>query len=263
MPRAVAHVDAVEILGQQARASLELGDDLVFLAVELDAAEVEAAEENLQRARDVLDAHSQGGGAAAIDVETKLGLRHLEAAARVHEVGHRAKLVEQALRIGVELLEILSLNHELERGAESAADRFRDVRHRDGALDVLEKLLPQPTRPVDDLLNAALAVFLLLEPDEDDALIRLTWSGHREGGDGAVGRHFRNVLQDCLHLAHLFVGVFGRGTFRREHEAEQTSLVFLGQEFAFEILEEPDVRPADDHREKGGDDQSHSQSRNE
>jgi hypothetical protein len=64
----VPHVEAVEVLRREAGRALELRDDLILLAVELHAAEVEAAEEDLQRARHILDADTERSGAVAVHV---------------------------------------------------------------------------------------------------------------------------------------------------------------------------------------------------
>jgi hypothetical protein len=105
----VAHVEAVEALGGEAGEAFELGDDFVLFAVELDAAEVESAEEYLEGAGDVLDGDAEGGGTVAIDVETQFRLGDLEGGAGVEEEAGLAEFVEDFAGVAVEGVEVLGL----------------------------------------------------------------------------------------------------------------------------------------------------------
>ena len=62
----IADIHRVQLLRCESRGPLQLGDDFVLLAIDLEAAEVEATEENLEGPRNVLDGHPQRRGATAI-----------------------------------------------------------------------------------------------------------------------------------------------------------------------------------------------------
>src|SRR6266487_2102720 len=96
-PVAVAHVKAVEVLRRKAVGARQLGDDIVFLSFEFDMAEVQAAEEDLQGAREVFNAHAERGGAVAVDSEAQFGLGDLETGAGVDNVGAGTELVDDSL----------------------------------------------------------------------------------------------------------------------------------------------------------------------
>src|SRR5206468_4322631 len=74
----VADKNLVQVLGRQTRLPRQLGHDEVFLAADFDAAEVQSAEENLHRARNILDAYAQRCRAAAVNADAQLRLVHLK-----------------------------------------------------------------------------------------------------------------------------------------------------------------------------------------
>ena len=65
----IANVESIEILGYQARVARQLRHHEVLFAAYFDATEIEAAEKDLQGARNSLHRDAQRGGAVAVDVE--------------------------------------------------------------------------------------------------------------------------------------------------------------------------------------------------
>ena len=210
----VANVEPVEVLRCEPRFTAQLGHHVIFLAADLDAAEVQSAEQDLQRARNVLHRDAQRGGAVAVDVEPQLRFVDFEGTLQVDE--HRfaihlglLELVHQLTRVTIQRLEVLRLDGQLKRRAETAGKGLGNLRKGEGALDLAQEACLQTARPFDDFLHGAFAV--LLEVDEGDALVGLARAGHRQRDDGAEQLDFGRLPHDVLDLLDHAAGVFAGG----------------------------------------------------
>src|SRR5205823_6418161 len=227
----VAHKNPVDILWRQARLPLQLGHHVVFLPPHLDAAEIESAEEDLHRARDVFDTHAQCGSAAAIDVDPQFGLVHLEGHIDVAKIVHPANLVRDVLRDAVERVQVLVLKDQLERGvAEADLDRLGQVGQGDRPFHLAEETLLHTARAEHNLLDGALALALVFEADKNHAEVRLAGPVETGRHNRPVGLHFRDGGDDIFGLAQLPVGKFAGRTVWRQHNAEHAAHVLLREE---------------------------------
>ena len=222
---------------------------VIFLAAYLDAAEVKAAEKNLQAARNILNRNTQRAGAIAVNVEPQLRFVDLEGGADVDEDG--LPVVFQLLEFGhefagvtIQRVEVLRLNRQLKRRTESARESLRNLRNGDRALDFVDKTALQSARAAHDFLHGAFAV--LFEVDESDALIRFARSVHRQRDDGAVQLNLRRLFQNVLDLVDHAAGVFAGRAARRNDKREQQAAIFFRQK----LLLQPGINQA--HQDQTG-----------
>src|SRR5439155_3111756 len=179
------------------------------------------------RARNILDAHAERGGAAALDAHAELRLVHLETHADVPQIVHAANLVRQVLRRLVERVQVLVLQDQLKgRIAEIYFDGLGLVGYGKTALYLHEKSLGHAAGAVNDLLHRALPLALVLETHEDHAEIRLAGTGKRRRHHRAERFHFRHGGDDFLGLLQLTIGEFARRAVWGEHHAEHPARVF-------------------------------------
>ncbi len=229
----VADVDAIEVMRGEAGGALELGDDIVFLAFLLNAAEVEAAEEDLESAGDIGDGDAEGGCAVAVDIDAELGFSDFVGGADIDEESVGSELVAEVLGSGIEGIEVLVLDDELEGGAEAAADGFRYIGDDEGAFDAGHELHSQAGGAVDNLLDGPVA--FRFEANEGDTLVGEAGAGEGGCDDGAQGADLRGLTDDGFHLADHTVGVFAGGAFWCDGEADEESPVFFGEEVLVEL----------------------------
>ena len=112
---------------------LELREHLVGLAVQLEGREVEPAQQDLQRRRDVTHRDAEIARAVAVDLHFELRLVEQQVRADVHETGKCARLPHDLVGVGGEASDLGSLDHERDRCAAEVPAEGR--RARDEGLD--------------------------------------------------------------------------------------------------------------------------------
>ena len=138
----------------------------------------------MQSARNVLDGDAERRGAVAIDVEAQLRFVDFEGGTDVDKHFRLLKPGHELAGVAVQGVEVLRLDRQLKRGAESTSERLRNLRNGNRAFDFVDETALQSVRTADDLLHAAFPV--LLEVDEGDALVGFARSIHRQRDDRAV-----------------------------------------------------------------------------
>src|SRR5690606_31627211 len=98
----IADVEAIQILRRETSETFDLRDDVVFFSGDFDLAEVQSAEENLHRARNVFDGNTQRGGAISINVQAQFRLVEFKGGLNVLQITRAAKLPDQTCRVTIQ-----------------------------------------------------------------------------------------------------------------------------------------------------------------
>ena len=197
---APAHIDAAQIFGVAAVDVGDLHDHVVLLALALEAGDLAAAEQGLERASQGLDFDADGRSLVAVDVHFELRRVELEIGIDIDEArivgGLVQHLVDHDLQLGIGPR---GLDHHLDRlVAYALSERRRAARKGDDAGDRHHLRCEFGG----DLLLGAGALIPRLELQECGSL--------RHGGpagDHEIALGFRNLGEDLLELLGVAVGV--------------------------------------------------------
>ena len=216
---AAAHVDGVDVFGRGAAPRLGLHDHVVLLGIAFVTCEGAAAQHGLDGLGHHFHAHTQVGGAFAVDLDAQLGLVQ----AQVHVGGHDAGVLsnlghERGHHLAQVFVAVRGLDHVGEGPrAKALAERRRcDQKgvHAGQARHLGLQLLGQGQR-------GAVALFPVHGAVDHAALC------HRGVAD--VGKHaveFGVGVADLFQLQRIAVGVVQRSAVGRSHAGQNGAPVF-------------------------------------
>ena len=246
LPGVGRNIVTAERFRRQPHAARHLRDHLIRSSLEIEAVDVIAAQQRLQRGADLRHVDAEIARLGTVDGDAHHRLVEVEIAVGDDEQAALARGVLQLRHLVIDGLEAGGrIDHHLHRQAAGPARQRRQVeRERLDAFDLGELRLHQRLQ----LDRGALALIPRLEQHAGNAALRPVDAVQDEAQVG-LGK----LLERLVELFAVEIDIVDVGVFRRLGHREHDALVLLGREFLGSVHIEEADQAEDRQREQPGD----------